>query len=128
MGMKQLHEIAIGALGLGHLASANELIAARDIRDKAPLICINRVLHTPRNLQFVFDFGYVGSMQKVATIPQNSKLADDAPSAAVQGWVPMAHQLDSVCGSEPTPQLMIQLIGCRVDTSAKSLPPHTTIT
>ena len=28
---------------------------------------------------------------------------------------PMAHQFDSVCGNEPTPQIMIQLIGCRVD-------------
>jgi len=26
----------------------------------------------------------------------------------------MAHQFDSVCGNEPTPQIMIQLIGCRI--------------
>ena len=24
----------------------------------------------------------------------------------------MAHQFDSVCGNAPTPQIMIQLIGC----------------
>jgi hypothetical protein len=29
----------------------------------------------------------------------------------------MAHQFDAVCGNEPTPQIMIQLIGCRVTTS-----------
>jgi len=29
----------------------------------------------------------------------------------------MAHQFDSVCGNEPTPQIMIQLIGCRITPS-----------
>ena len=29
----------------------------------------------------------------------------------------MAHQFDSVCGNEPTPQIMIQLIGCRIETA-----------
>jgi hypothetical protein len=33
---------------------------------------------------------------------------------------PMAHQFDSVCGNEPTPQIMVQLIGCRVDMPATS--------
>jgi hypothetical protein len=29
----------------------------------------------------------------------------------------MAHQFDYVCGNEPTPQIMIQLIGCRITTA-----------
>jgi hypothetical protein len=60
-------------------------------------------------------------MQKFAMVSRNSYLADDAASGLVivtpSGRGPMVHQLDSICGNQPTPQIMIQLIGCRIDTA-----------
>ena len=60
-------------------------------------------------------------MQKFVMVSRNSDLADDAASGPVvvtqSGRGPMAHQLDSFCGNEPTPQIMIQLIGCRIETA-----------
>ncbi len=53
-------------------------------------------------------------MQKHAMVSGNSGLADAASGLVTQG--PMAHQFDSLCGGEPTPQKMIQLIGCRIET------------
>jgi hypothetical protein len=54
-------------------------------------------------------------------VSRNTYRADDDPFRLVDvvpsGRCPMAHQFDSVCGNEPTPQIMIQLIGCRVATS-----------
>jgi hypothetical protein len=41
------------------------------------------------------------------------KLADGAPS----GRGPMVHQFDSTSRNQPTPQIMIQLIGCRIETT-----------
>ena len=59
-------------------------------------------------------------MQKFVMVSRNSDLADDAASGPVvvtqSGRGPMAHQFDSFCGNEPTPQIMIQLIGCRIET------------
>jgi hypothetical protein len=60
-------------------------------------------------------------MQKLAMVSRNSDPADDAASGSVvaiqSGRRPMAHQLNSVFGNEPTPQIMIQLIGCRMETA-----------
>jgi hypothetical protein len=60
-------------------------------------------------------------MQKFVMVSRNSDLAVDAASGSVvviqSGRGPMTHQLDSVFGNEPTPQIMIQLIGCRVETA-----------
>jgi hypothetical protein len=60
-------------------------------------------------------------MQKFAMVSRNSDPADDAASGSVvviqSGRRPMAHQLNSVFGNEPTPQIMIQLIGCRIETA-----------
>ena len=60
-------------------------------------------------------------MQKFVMVSPNSDLADDAASGSVvviqSGRRPMAHQLNSVFGNEPTPQIMIQLIGCRIETA-----------
>lgn len=59
-------------------------------------------------------------MQKFAMVSRNSDLAEDAASGSVvviQSGRPMAHQLNSVFGNEPTPQIMIQLIGCRIQTA-----------
>ena len=59
-------------------------------------------------------------MQKSVMVSRNSDLADDASSGSAgvvqSGRGPMAHQLNSVFGNEPTPQIMIQLIGCRMET------------
>jgi hypothetical protein len=60
-------------------------------------------------------------MQKFVMVSRNSDLAVDAASGSVvviqSGRGQMTHQLDSVFGNEPTPQIMIQLIGCRVETA-----------
>ena len=54
-------------------------------------------------------------------VSRNPYRAEDDPFGHVDvvpsGRSPMAHQFDSVCGNEPTPQIMIQLIGCRIATS-----------
>lgn len=60
-------------------------------------------------------------MQKSVMVSRNSDLADDAASGSAvviqPGRRPMVHQLNSVFGNEPTPQIMIQLIGCRIETA-----------
>ena len=60
-------------------------------------------------------------MQKFVMVSRNSDPADDGASGSVvvigSGRRPMAHQLNSVFGNEPTPQIMIQLIGCRIATA-----------
>jgi hypothetical protein len=60
-------------------------------------------------------------MRKFVMVSRNSNLADDATSGSTvviqSGRRPMAHQLNSVFGNEPTPQIMIQLIGCRIETA-----------
>jgi len=53
-------------------------------------------------------------------VSRNTHRADDDSFGHVDvpsGRCPMAHQFDSVCGNEPTPQIMIQLIGCRITPS-----------
>ena len=59
-------------------------------------------------------------MQKLM-VSRNTKLTDEgssepiAISPSARGDT-MAHQFDCVHGNEPMPQIMIQLIGCHVET------------
>jgi hypothetical protein len=55
-------------------------------------------------------------MQKSVMVSRNSDLEGDADSMP-SGRGPMMHQFDSVFGNQPTPQIMIQLIGCRIETA-----------
>jgi hypothetical protein len=60
-------------------------------------------------------------MQKFVMVSQNSQLTDEGSSGAVvvrpsAHGDPMAHQFDCVHGNEPMPQIMIQLIGCHIET------------
>ena len=57
------------------------------------------------------------STAQMITVPGH---VDVVPS----GRCPMAHQFDSVCGNEPTPQIMIQLIGCRIPPLAANASRH----
>jgi hypothetical protein len=61
-------------------------------------------------------------MQKLM-VSRNSQFADEGSSGPVVATRfvrddPMAHQFDCVHGNEPMPQIMIQLIGRRIETSA----------
>ncbi len=60
-------------------------------------------------------------MQKPVMVSRNCDLADDAASGSGVvinlGRGPMAHQRHSTFGNDPTPQIMIQLIGCRIETA-----------
>ena len=62
-------------------------------------------------------------MQQFIMASRNSNLADGAASRPLVGTLsgrgPMALQFDAVCGNEPTPQIMIQLIGCRIEVAAQ---------
>jgi hypothetical protein len=58
-------------------------------------------------------------MQKSVMVSRNSDLEGDAPLMP-SGRGLMVHQFDSVYGNQPTPQIMIQLIGCRIG----SARPH----
>ena len=62
-----------------------------------------------------------GEYAKLAVVSRNVYRADDDRpehvDAVPSGRCPMAHQFDSVCGNGPTPQIMIQLIGCRIEPS-----------
>jgi hypothetical protein len=59
-------------------------------------------------------------MQKCVMVSRNSEILDDAASGPVVVTLsepgPMTRQFASFCGNEPTPQSMIQLIGCRIET------------
>jgi hypothetical protein len=55
-------------------------------------------------------------MQKSVMVSRNSDVEGDAVSMP-SGRGPMVHQFDSVCRNQPTPQIMIQLIGCRIETA-----------
>ena len=60
-------------------------------------------------------------MQKFVMVSRNSQVTDEdsfraavvTPSACGD---PMAHQFDCVHGNEPLPQIIIQLIGCHIET------------
>ena len=61
-------------------------------------------------------------MQNIVVVSRKTSLADDNAVAhfddvIAAGRGPMAHQFDSVCGNQPTPQIMIQLIGCHIAAS-----------
>jgi hypothetical protein len=47
-------------------------------------------------------------------------LEDDAIEPVLELRDPMVHQFDCVHRNEPTPQIMIQLVGCRIRNA-----PHT---
>jgi len=55
-------------------------------------------------------------MQKFVMVSRN--IVSEPVVATLSGRDPMAHQFDSVHGNEPTPQIMIQLIGCNMETRA----------
>jgi hypothetical protein len=53
-------------------------------------------------------------MQQSVTVSRNAKNEDDfKPTLSPSG--PMAHQFDCFHGNEPIAQIMIQLIGCRIN-------------
>jgi hypothetical protein len=54
-------------------------------------------------------------MKKSVMVSRNSDEGDAASMPTGRG--PMAHRFDSVCRNQPTPQIMIQLIGCRIETA-----------
>jgi len=57
-------------------------------------------------------------MQKFVMVSRNSELPDEGSSGPVTlsgRGDPIAHQFDCVHGNEPTPQIMIQLIGCQIE-------------
>jgi len=61
-------------------------------------------------------------MQKFM-VSRNNQLADEGSSEPVEkspsgGSDLMAHQFDCIHGNEPMLQIMIQLIGCRLETNA----------
>ena len=60
-------------------------------------------------------------MQKSVIVSRNDHFPDEGSSGAVTVTPsargnPMAHQFDCVHGNEPMPQIMIQLIGCHIET------------
>lgn len=65
-------------------------------------------------------------MQKFVMVSRNSQLSDEGSSGpvvvtlSVRGDA-MAHQFDCVHGNEPMPQIMIQLIGCHVETRSAQM-------
>jgi hypothetical protein len=52
-----------------------------------------------------------GSMQQLVMVAQNT---DDDFKPVLAPSDQVAHQFDCVHGNEPKPQIMIQLIGCRI--------------
>lgn len=55
-------------------------------------------------------------MQKFVMASRNSKFTNEGSSATLSGRSdPIAHQFDCVHGNEPTPQTVIQLIGCQIE-------------
>ena len=60
-------------------------------------------------------------MQKFVMVSQNRQFTDEGSSGEIvvtpsAPGNPMAHQFDCVHGNEPMPQIMIQLIGCHIET------------
>jgi hypothetical protein len=52
-------------------------------------------------------------MQQLVMVSRNT---DDDFKPVLAPSEPMAHQFDCVHGNEPMPQIMIQLIGCHIET------------
>ena len=62
---------------------------------------------------------YVDIMKKLVMVSRNRDRADEIVSrhnvVVPPTPGPMAHQFDLFAGNEPTPQIMLQLIGCRIE-------------
>jgi hypothetical protein len=64
-------------------------------------------------------------MRKFVMASRNSRLTNEGSSATLSGRSdPTAHQSECVHGNEPTPQTMIQLIGCRIEAKRQAGRPE----